>query len=328
MREINGRKIYTRAELKKEYGVDISDVHEDAILSNISVQYKNAGFIAEQVLPVVPVRKENDKFYTYTKKERFTIPESTIRAPRTRAQQIDWSTSTDTYDAIEYALASMIDDREKANADAPISVVTDSVEFLKDLLMLEMEKRVADLVFSTSNITNNTTLTSTNQWDAYDETDSNPLTAVETGRNTVHQAIGQNPNLIVMGREVFNSLIHHPVIENKIKHTTMQVATEQLLANLFQVDKVLVGNAVYNSENIGQTASYGYVWGKKVLIAYVEPRPGIKKVSLGYMLRAKEWQTRTGRDDFAHSDLVEVGYIQDEKLVASDCGYLIDAAVG
>jgi hypothetical protein len=50
-----------------------NQVHVDAILTNISVAYfqQNQNFIATRVFPVVPVSKQSDKFFTYTKNDWF-----------------------------------------------------------------------------------------------------------------------------------------------------------------------------------------------------------------------------------------------------------------
>ena len=48
-----------------------SQVHVDAILTNISVAYlqRAENFIADKVFPVVPVDKQSDKFFTYDKND-------------------------------------------------------------------------------------------------------------------------------------------------------------------------------------------------------------------------------------------------------------------
>ena len=50
-----------------------NQVHVDAILTNISVAYmqQQQNFIATRVFPVVPVSKQSDKFFTYTKNDWF-----------------------------------------------------------------------------------------------------------------------------------------------------------------------------------------------------------------------------------------------------------------
>src|SRR3990172_1925002 len=43
------------------------DVHIDAALSQINVGYKNSGYIADSIFPLVRSDKQSDKYYIWTK---------------------------------------------------------------------------------------------------------------------------------------------------------------------------------------------------------------------------------------------------------------------
>jgi len=303
---------------------EVSDVYVDQILTNISIQYKNSGFVADQIFPIVGVKKDSGKYFIYEKSGRFTIPK-TLRAPKSESRQVDWKVSTGSYSAEEYALNDLIDDRERDNAAEPLNLEFDTVEFLTDLILLDYEKRVVDIVTDTSQITQNVTLSGTNQWSDY--ANSNPIDDIETGKSTIAKAIMQDPNVLVLGREVYDKLKHHPDILDRIKYTQKGVATPDLLASIFDIEKVLVANSIYNTAKEGQTPSYTYLWGKNALLAYVSPTPGVRKVSLGYTFVSRKRQVRKARDEKKHSTWIEVSVVQDEKLVAASCGYLIKAAV-
>ena len=64
--------------------------HIDAALSNISIAYRNGVFIAERVLPVVPVLKQSDKYYTHGK-EAFNVLDDR-RSAGSEARTYDSST--------------------------------------------------------------------------------------------------------------------------------------------------------------------------------------------------------------------------------------------
>jgi hypothetical protein len=301
-----------------------NDVHVDQVLTGMSVQYKNASFIANQVLPIVSVKKESDKYYIYDKRDRFAVP-NTLRAPKTESKQASWNVGTDDYSCEEHALNDLIDDREYANADKPLDVKRDTIENLTDLLLLAQEKRVADLVFSTTNITNNTTLTGTDQWN--DAANSDPIGDIVTAKQTVHSNIFLQPNTLILGKEVFDILTQHPDILDRYKWTKEGIITADMLAKLFGFDRVLVGEAGYDSANEGQTEDIDYVWGKDALIAYIEPRPSLRRPSLGYTFQARPFQVRSARIETKHSDWFETSHVVDENLVAVDCAYLIKDAV-
>jgi hypothetical protein len=45
------------------------DLHIDTALTNVTVSYNPGGFIADIVAPVVPVSKESDKYYVWSREE-------------------------------------------------------------------------------------------------------------------------------------------------------------------------------------------------------------------------------------------------------------------
>ena len=61
-----------------------SNVHVDAVLTNISIAYMQdqSNFIASQVFPEVPVDKQSDKFFVFDKNSWFR-DEAQKRAPGT-----------------------------------------------------------------------------------------------------------------------------------------------------------------------------------------------------------------------------------------------------
>ena len=304
---------------------DVGSVHTDAILSNVSEMYRNAKYVGLEMLPVVSVKKESDKYYKYNSKaDRFRVPNN-LRAPKSDSKTIDWKVTTDTYSCNEYALNDLIDDREKNNADKPLNLKVDTVEFLTDVNALAQEKRVVDLLTDETVLTNYTALTGTDVWSDY--TESDPVGDIETGKETIHGKIFRYPNTLLLGVQVYNQLKHHPDVIDRFKYTSKGIITAAMLADLFGVEKVIIGAAGYNTANEGQTASYSYLWGKNAILAYVESKPGLKKFSLGYTFKVGKNRTRTARIETKHSDWYEVSQIQDEEIVSVDCGYLIKTAI-
>ena len=81
---------------------------------------------------------------------------------------------------------------------------------------------------------------------------------------------------------------------DRIKYTSPAYAgkiTPQLLAEAFDVDKVLVSKAVYNSAQEGATDSFSFVVGNNALLCYAAPSPGLMVPSAGYIF---PWQGLAG----------------------------------
>jgi len=93
-----------------------------------------------------------------------------------------------------------------------------------------------------------------------------PVGDVRTAKATVHAASGKTPNMMVVGKQVHDKLLDHPDILERIKYTQRGVVTEDILARLFEVDKYVIGKALYDSSQEGGTESLAYVWGKNVAL--------------------------------------------------------------
>ena len=309
-------------------------IHVDQVLSNLALQYRQDRriFIADAVLPRVKVKKESDKYKIYDPKYWRSLP-PTKRADGTAANQVGFEFSSDgTYSCEEYALRDIVTDRAAALQDKPIDLMADTQALLYDLILLDRERRAAALAFASSNFSGYTSALATgDRWDNYDSASSDPLEDIENAKESVIQNAGRVPNLVIMGYEVYKKVRNHPLVVERIKGgaTTQIPATvgEQELARVFDVERVLVGRAVYNSANVGQSESVSFVWGKSVLVAYVDPNPGIKTYTLGFSPMVQDVMTRRWYDQERKGTWIEVGEIIDEVLAAPQCGYLYTTVV-
>jgi hypothetical protein len=303
----------------------ITQVKFDQLLTNISLQFAAApeGYLADMVLPPVPVQKESAAFWVYDK-SRLDAPDSK-RAPRSEYNRIDWNVTTDTYLAEQYGLEGEIDDEERKNAASPLDLDVDTTEIVTDMVLNNREKRVADLVLSTATITQNTTLSGTNQWS---DPGSDPLANVSTARTTIYGAApGYAPNVMLMGYLVFEQLKNHPDIKEIVKYTERAIITKQILAAVFEVDEVLIGKVSRRTSKEGAADTFTDVWGKDVLLFYRENRPSLKRASFGYQMRQNDLRVFRYREDKRDTDVIRVSEKQDEKIVSGNLAYLIKAAV-
>ena len=304
----------------------INSVKFDQLLTNVSLQFAAApeGYLADKVLPPVPVAKESAAYWVYDK-SRLDAPDSK-RAPRSQYNRIDWNVTTDTYLAEQYGLEGEIDDEERKNAASPLDLDVDTTEIVTDMVLNNREKRVADLVLSTAVITNNITLAGGDQWSDY--ANSDPLDDVKTARTTIYiGAPGYAPNVMLMGYYAFEALKLHPDIKEIIKYTERAIVTRQLLASVFEVDEVLIGKVIRRTSKEGAADAFTDVWGKDVLLFFRENRPSLKRVSFGYQMRTSDLRVFRYREDKRDTDVIRVSEKQDEKIVSGAVAYLIKAAV-
>src|SRR5437660_1463098 len=100
-----------------------SDVHISTALTNVAIAYIQdaANYVAGQVFPVVPVQKQSDVYWKFSKDD-FLRDEAKQRADATESAGVGFNLSTGTYTATVYGLHKDLGDQVRANADAAINL--------------------------------------------------------------------------------------------------------------------------------------------------------------------------------------------------------------
>ena len=317
----------------RTYAAADHDWHIDAAMSEISVQFAldPSKYIAPMILPTVPVGKQSDRYYIWEKADWFRIP-NTVRARGTAPREVEMSVSSAGYYATNYMLAEKIPFEDLSNADMALALEENATRHLMQILMLDQEYRIGTLLTTATNAGSGTTLTGDNQWSSGET--STPISDVSTGKAWMRMETGFEPNTMIVGAQVHDALRLHPDIIDRIKYVqrTTQATIDAALADIFGVQRYLVGSAIRSSGEEGQKASMAYIWGKTVTLAYVTPTPGLNTPTAGYMFRWKpegftDFVVETKDDDNVKARMKRCGYFQDEKIVAKELLYNIATVV-
>jgi hypothetical protein len=304
------------------------DVHQDSVLSNLSVAYRNSDYVAPRAIPKVLVRKASDKFYEFTQGDWFRN-EADVRAAVTTGPVGGYRLSTQNYTTVQYSMATYVADEERDNADEGLDLDRQAVEYCADKVLMKFEKQAASLLFGSGNYASGhtTTLAGANQWS---DATSNPIEDVRSGKMVVSGKIGRQPNALLLGEQVYAKLQDHPDVLDRIKYSQRGVVTPDLLAGLFDVEQVLVGRAIEDTAAEGETSSYARIWGKHAALLYVAPNPGLRTLSFAYWFvwRGYDFTTeRWRKSDGGNADGVRVRAQWDARVVANTAGYLFINAV-
>ncbi len=320
------------------------DVHVDAILTSISVAYMQSSskFMSTQAFPVVPVDKQSDLYYTYTKNDWFR-DEAERRADGTESVGSGYGLSTDSYRCDVWAFHKDVGDQMRANADNPIKPDTEATQFVTQRLMLRQEIQWVSDYFSSgvwgTDVTGVAATPAANQfiqWNDYAASD--PIENMEEGKEQILATTGFEANTLVIGYQVFRALKNHPDIIDRIKYTTGvtgRTITPELLAAMFDVDRVLVSKAIKATNAEGETEAYSFTHGKNALLMHVAPNPGLMTPSAGYVFTWRGISEGLGTDigitrfrmQHLRSDRIEGQVAFDNKIVATDLGYFFGTAV-
>lgn len=319
----------------------LSQVHIDGPLTNISVAYIQSqdNFIANKVFPVVPVDKKSDKFFVYTKNDWFR-DEAQRRADATESAGSGYNLTTDSYAADVWAFHKDVGDQTRANADTPLVPDREATEFVTSRLLLRQEVQfMSDFVTTGvwgTDLAGVASSPSTNQFIKWsDFANSDPLEDVELGKETILGSTGFMPNTLVLGYQTYRKLRNHPDLVDRIKYTSSNVITTDIMARLFDVERVLVASSVRATNNEGGTAAYQFNFGKAALLTYSAPNPGLMTPSAGYTFA---WRGVSGglgatigvsriRMEHLKADRVEGELAFANKVVAPDLGVYFGSAV-
>lgn len=335
-----------------------SDVHVNRPLTNISIAYLQARdhFVAGRVFPIVPVAKQSDAYFTYERGE-FNRDEMTERLPGTESAGGTYEIGNDTYYARTRAYHRDIPDQVRANADSPLNLDREATEFVTHKGLINREVNWAARYFTAgapgdtwtfdvdgvssgataagsfdpTNASNNDKL----QWN---DASSTPIEDIRQGKRYVLEETGFEPNKLTLGKATYDALVDHPDIVGRIdRGQTAGAARANLvtLADLFEVEEVLVMKAVKNTTKKGQASAHQFIGGKHALLSYAPATPGIMTPSAGYTFN---WTGLVGsgdegmrikrfRMDHLESDRIEIDMSYDQKLIAADLGYFFGGIV-
>ncbi len=308
---------------------DPKAMHQDSVLTNLSLKYRNDDMIWPLVMPVMKVNKRSDIWYVYNKADSFKLVDDSMGSTDL-ANEVSWGVATDNYSVKDHGLGDWLAQATINNADNPLQPEIDTNDFLNMCLDVAQEKRVVDKVFAAASypVGNKVQLAGTDQWGGATD---DPIDDVETAIESCFQ----RANTLVFGNDAWKIFRKLPEIVTAIKAMagvtldSGRVSAKDVAA-FFEVERVLVGRARYNTAKPGQAASYTRLWGKHMAALHVNPNPGVKTITFGaticQMLRAtaRDFDPKRGTEG-AH--YIRPAWNSDEKIAASDCGYFIEDAV-
>lgn len=307
----------------------VGSVHQDATLSNLSIQYRNEDYIGTMLMPVVSVPKLSDKWYVYSKRDRLSGPDDTMGS-RSKANEINETRSTDNYSCKPYGLSNFVSETDLQNQDAPLDEMVDLTASVNDVLDLKEEIRIATIMTTGANFGSNTAALSGG--DRWDVSTSSPVEKINAAIDSIWMGMGPTRLVAYCGVEVFRAMQVHPELLDRFKNITGGALTKAQILSLFpEIADLLVGRARKDTANEGQTASYSRVWGKQFGIARVARTPNKRTAAFGFTLRFKgervttQWFDQTvGTRGGYYS---KVAFEEDHKVTAADTGYLYTTVV-
>ena len=317
-----------------------SDLHVNVPLTNVSIAYMQSAntYIADKVFPKVPVRKQSDLYWKYSKSD-WRRTDVARRAPGTESPGVGWNFDTDSYFAHVYAVHKDIDDQLRANADSNFNMDRDATEFVTNQLLLKRDLDWNGTYFKSG--VWNTDLAGGTDFGQWSDAGSDPIGDVAQYVVDFRRETGFAPNIMILGAEVMKALKQHPDIIDRIKYTQRGIVTEDLIATLFGVEQlytsyatVAAGPQLPDARTQDAAASYDFITNaKSALMLYAPSTPSLMTPSAGYTFtwsgylggNSQGIRVKRFRMENIASDRIEAECTYDMKVVCPDLGiYLSD----
>ena len=300
----------------------------DQALTDVSNAWFNddADFIADKIFPEVLVKKPTFKVGKYGK-DGLRLPTNSLRTGESKAQRINLTRGYDDIGPLqEHALSDVVTADDYNLTDDPFSPEADTVENINEVMRLIDEKDLAKNLSDVNIVTQNDTLSGTDQWSDYENSDplADIVAGVKTGKFVKY-------NTIFMGAEVWLTLTQHPKLLARVTPSQLGVLTQEIFLKLLEpygIKNMHIGQARENTGKEGLADNIESVWGRNFWLGYVTDRPGRKRVNGGYKFRLENARrvTKEQKNNPPVTEIVNTDFYG-HFLLSTECFYLIKNAV-
>lgn len=291
-------------------------------------------YIALRVLPMVAVAHAIGTYPSIPREQLLNMPD--VKRHGSRYNRAEWEFEMLAYACKEYGIEYPVDARQASVYRDLFDLELVSARMGQNDVKRAAEYRVSQMVFNATTW-NGASLTTgiTNEWD--DLTNATPIVDINAARNIVFDATGLWVNKLAINRKVFHNLRNCDEIIERINSTgagdrTLPTdITPQKLAEVFDLDEVIVGGGAYNSAKEGQAADLGSIWSDEYAMLFVGANEGdpIDVPCLGRTFHYAEDGSVIGGmmesydEPQARGRVVRCRHDAVEKIIMPECGHLL-----
>ena len=319
-------------------------------LTNVCLSYfqNAAGYVARKVFPIVPVPISSAHFYEFDKgdlardnvarKPEFGRVSPGIYGKREKFYHCEVDQVITGIDQISTL------DFQRTNAPAVIDPRRVKVRWVAEQMNIHLDRVWAGKYFNPASWTHvytgvNTGTPGDSQFWCFDSANSDPVTFFSRLRNRMILSGRREQNKMVLGANAFVALTNNPSILERIKYQGSEAnpanVTENVLAQLFGLDEIVVAKSVYNAAPYGAPDDIRFICDPNdALLTYTTSTPSIDEPSAGYtftwdMLGNGQYtsvQQYLGEGG-THTEFIEGLLCTDPEITSADLGVFLRGAV-
>ena len=235
-------------------------------LTNMALAYYQnaANYFAKALFPTCPVSLSSDNYYEFSKED--LLRDNWSRKPA--YGKVDPTVVGESMKPYVCQVDQMImgidqirqTDLSRRQGPTTMQPKQQRVKTIAEQANIHQDRLFAESYFKAGAWKNelegvDNTSPSTNQFIKFRNANSDPIAFIDSEKTSMNQQTGRMPNRIGLGINVFNALKVHPGILERVKYggSTANPAsvTENVLAQLFGVEKIVVLKSIMNSAGMG-----------------------------------------------------------------------------
>lgn len=235
----------------------------DPILTNYAQGYKNAEFVGGVLFPRVPVMASGGQIIEFGK-EAF-LSYNLRRTPGGATKRIQFGYLGKPYALLQDSVEVPIPREHLRDAAAVpgIDLGTRAVGLGMKVVLKSLEVDQATLATTAGNYdaSHKVTLAGATKWSVATGT---PTADIQAGREAIRASVGVYPNVALLSAVAFNAAKNNPNVTARFQYTSHDAITAEMLANLWEVDQVIVGKGI-SMTDAGVASD---LWGNNAVLAY------------------------------------------------------------
>jgi len=237
----------------------------DPILTNVARGYKQASFVGKYLFPAVPVRVSGGQVIEFGKESFLRYNTRRARGAATRRVRFG-------YEGAPFALEGHRLEGQVAMEDQRDASIVPGIDLGRGAVHQVMRVQGQELEIQQATIATNAALYADDhkvaladeaQW-SHDS--SKPARQIEDAKEVVRGQIGIEPNTLLLSAKAFKALKQNESLVEKIKYTSRDSITTEILAQLLDVERVVVGSGIFAA---AEAAPFADIWGNNAVLAYV-----------------------------------------------------------
>ena len=305
----------------------------DPLLSGYAVDYSGrltAGMVGIRLFPITRISKPDSKFKYYDL-QSYVVPETSLGANGGRAKRIDVEGELLPVNARPFGLELPIEVRDTRHYDNSDTERKRSVRLIVNQLEADRERRIHRI--ATTIAERNTALAGDgggvdNKWSG---TGGDPIAKIEATKDL----LAVDPNTMIISKDVYRVLRNHPDILDRIGQLqNVRKVTPDALAQVFDVEKVLIASAQLgssNKKNKNKTVGLTQIWSGEVCLAYVSEQEDDVRAGGSFMVDYPEADNNgiivrrydEDQSGLLGAEVVFAGMDAEEKVVCPECIYAL-----